>query len=548
MSEDFKAQRDRYIAFSLAAADLLIEVDPLFRIVRTVGATQSLLNECPEDLRGKMVGDVFVANERALVRRLLERTRTIGRIEPCGVHIDPSGDPLPVTLGACSLPGGDGHIYLTVTVQSNALLLNADARDPVSGLLDIRSYQTFIERALAADAEKAPPEVKMVRLQGLNGLVRHLPSEQSDMLLGEIGAVLRAQSLGGAAAAQLSEDAFSYIPSPKGEQATEASLSMDIQAAAKAAGVVADGLRTSMMSLKLSVGNLDQDAVARALNYALTNYCKTEGRPISNLQQGLESAMAETIQHFDSIRSVIDGNEFSLFYQPVVALADRTIHHYEALMRFPDGRKPYDIIRMSEQLGLVQEFDLAVTQKALAALRQHTEVCVAINLSGLSVQSDSFREQLRQLVMPFKGIETRLMFELTESNAVEDMESAATFLKWLRRTGFAVCLDDFGAGAAAYSYLRNFDVDYVKIDGPFLKAARDNSRERALIRSIAGLCKELKSHVIAEMVEDETMAGMCGELGITYGQGFHFGKPKPQFDTPREGALGRRKGLVEGWG
>ncbi len=303
-----------------------------------------------------------------------------------------------------------------------------------------------------------------------------------------------------------------------------------------------------MMSLKLSVGNLDQDAVARALNYALTNYCKTEGRPISNLQQGLESAMAETIQHFDSIRSVIDGNEFSLFYQPVVALADRTIHHYEALMRFPDGRKPYDIIRMSEQLGLVQEFDLAVTQKALAALRQHTEVCVAINLSGLSVQSDSFREQLRQLVMPFKGIETRLMFELTESNAVEDMESAATFLKWLRRTGFAVCLDDFGAGAAAYSYLRNFDVDYVKIDGPFLKAARDNSRERALIRSIAGLCKELKSHVIAEMVEDETMAGMCGELGITYGQGFHFGKPKPQFDTPREGALGRRKGLVEGWG
>ncbi len=546
MSEDFKAQRDRYIAFSLAAADLLIEIDHLFRIVRTVGATQSLLNECPEDLRGKMAVDLFVGNERALVRRLLERTRAIGRIEPCGVHID-AGDALPVTLGACSLPGGDGHIYLTVTVQSNALLLNADARDPVSGLLDIRSYQNFIERALAADAEKMP-EVKMVRLQGLNGLVRHLPAEQSDMLLGEIGAVLRAQSLGGAAAAQLSEDAFSYIPSPKGEQATEASLSMDIQAAAKAAGVVAEGLRTSMMSLKLSVGNLDQDAVARALNYALTNYCKTEGRPISNLQQGLESAMAETVQHFDSIRSVIDGNEFSLFYQPVVSLADRTIHHYEALMRFPDGRKPYDTIRMSEQLGLVQDFDLAVTQKALDALKLHSEVCVAINLSGLSVQSDRFREQLRQLVMPFKGIEQRLMFELTESNAVEDMESAATFLKWLRRTGFAVCLDDFGAGAAAYSYLRNFDVDYVKIDGPFLKAARDNPRQRALIRSIAGLCKELNSNVIAEMVEDEDMAKMCAELGIAYGQGFHFGKPKPQFDAPREGNLGKRKGVVEGWG
>ncbi len=547
MSEDFKVQRDRYIAFSLAAADLLIEIDTAFHIVRTVGAAQSLLNECPDDLRGKDVCALFVANERAFARRLLERTRTIGRIEPCGVHLA-AGDPLPVTLGACSLPGGDGHIYLTVTVQSDALMLNADARDPVSGLLDVSSYKSFVERTVTSADAKAPPELKMVRLQGLNSLVRGLPTAQSDMLLGEIGAVLRAQSLGGATAAQLSEEAFSYVPSPKGEQATEASLSEEIKAAARAAGVVADSLRATMMNLKLSVGNLDQDSVARALNHALTSFCKTEGRPITNLQQGLESAMAETVQHFDSIRSVIDGAEFTLFYQPVVSLADRTTHHYEALMRFPDGRKPYDTIRLSEQLGLVQDFDLAVAQKALSALNHQADVCVAINLSGLSVQSATFREQLRQLLMPFKGIEQRLMFELTESNAVEDMESAAVFLKWLRRTGFSVCLDDFGAGAAAYSYLRNFDVDYVKIDGPFLKAARENPRQRALIRSIAGLCKELNSHVIAEMVEDEDMAVMCAELGITYGQGFHFGKPKPQFDVPREGMNGRRKGFADSWG
>ncbi len=548
MSEDFKAQRDRYIAFSLAAADLLIEIDGLFRIVRTVGAAQSLLNECPDDLRGRNVSALFVAGERALVRRLLDRTKTVGRIEPCGLHLDASGDPLPVTLGACSLPGGCGHIYVTATVQSDALLLNNDARDPVSGLLDVRGYQSFVERTLTFEAGKAPAELKMVRLQGLTGLVRGLPVEQSDMLLGEIGAVLRAQSLGGAAAAQLSDEAFSYVPSPRGEPATEASLSEEIKAAARAAGVVADGLRTSMMSLKLSVGNLDPDAVARALTYALTTYCKADGRPVVDLQQGLESAMAETVKHFDSIRSVIDGNEFSLFYQPVVSLVDRTTHHYEALMRFPDGRKPYDTIRLSEQLGLVQDFDLAVAQKALGALQQHPDVCVAINLSGLSVQSPTFREQLRQLVQPFRGIESRLMFELTESNAVEDMESAAIFLKWLRRSGFSVCLDDFGAGAAAYSYLRNFDVDYVKIDGPFLNAARGSARERALIRSLAGLCKELNSHVIAEMVEDEDTAKMCVELGITYGQGFHFGKPKPQFDAPRDMTLGRRKGVVEGWG
>ena len=547
MSDDFKAQRDRFIAFSLAAADLLIEIDGDFRIVRTVGATQSLLNECPADLQGRDVGMAFAAGERAFVRRLLERTRAIGRIEPCGVHLETSDEPLSVTLGACALPG-DANMYLSVTVQSSAATLGNDSRDAASGLLGPDNYQAFVEAALAREGIHGPAELKMVRLQGLSGVMRGLPVAQSDMLLGEIGAVLRAQSLGGAAAARLSEDAFSFVPSPKGEPASEASLTRDLRAAAQTAGVDGSKLTPTMMSLQLNVGNLDQDSVARALSFALTSFCKNEGRPIDNLENGLESAMAETVQHFDSIRTVIEKNDFALFFQPVVSLADRSIHHYEALMRFADGRKPFDTIRISEQLGLVQDFDLAVAQKTLQALHDHPEVSVAINLSGHSVQSDVFREQLRQLVMPFKGIESRLMFELTESKAVEDMEAAATFLKWLRRTGFAVCLDDFGAGAAAYSYLRNFDVDYVKIDGPFLHEARSNPRQKALIRSVATLCHELKSEVIAEMIEDEEMATLCRDLGIAYGQGFHFGKPKPQFDAPKEVVNGRRKGFSESWG
>ncbi|MGZ3305456.1 MAG: EAL domain-containing protein, partial [Asticcacaulis sp.] len=401
MNDDYKAQRDRYIAFSMAAADLLIEIDASLRIIRTVGATQSLLNECSDDVRGKPVLNIFNRTERPFIRGLLKRARGIGRVEPCSVHIGTSGEPMLVTLGACALPGDD-HIYLSVTVQSDALLLDNEARDPVSGLLDMKGYRAFVERALAFSESKAPPELKLVRLQGLTGLVRGLPSEQSDMLLGEVGAVLRTQSLGGAAAARLSDEAFSYVPSREGKGLNEADLTRDIVAAVEAAGVAPGALKTSVMSLQLSVGNLDQDAVAKALSYALDSFCKSEGRPISNLGQGLESAMAQTVQHFDSIRSVINKGEFTLFYQPVVSLTDRGIHHYEALMRFPDGRKPFDTIRLSEQLGLVQDFDLAVAQKAIDALQQHPEVKIAINLSGQSVQWEVFRERLRNLVMPFK--------------------------------------------------------------------------------------------------------------------------------------------------
>lgn len=366
--------------------------------------------------------------------------------------------------------------------------------------------------------------------------------------MGEISSVLRAQAVGGSAAARLSEEAFSYIPSPKGEGASPEALSRDIRAAAVAVGLPEDSLAPSVLNLELSTGNLDQNSIARALQYVLTDFCKPEHSPSSSLAQGLKAAMAETVQHFDNIRALIDNQKYTLFYQPVVRLDDRTTHHYEALLRFADGRAPFDTIRLSEQLGFVQDFDLAVAKKALETLTRRDDVTIAINLSGLSIQGDPFREHLRQLLSAASGVGQRLMFELTESNAIEDIEAAATFLRWLRRTGYRVCLDDFGAGAATYTYLRNFDVDFVKIDGPFIKDARNNPRQRALVRSVSHLCSDLNTAVVAEMIEDEAMADLCQDMGIGFGQGYLFGRPKAQIDEPKPLVVGKRRGVIESWG
>jgi EAL domain-containing protein (putative c-di-GMP-specific phosphodiesterase class I) len=176
-------------------------------------------------------------------------------------------------------------------------------------------------------------------------------------------------------------------------------------------------------------------------------------------------------------------------------------------------------------------------------------VTIAVNMSGLSVQDDVFRDSLKQLLAPFRMLNRRLMFELTESSAIEDMDSAGNFLKWLRQQGFGVCLDDFGAGAAAYAYLRRFDVDFVKIDGPFLRDARENPRQRALLKSVAVLCKDLRSKVVAEMIEDEETAKLCKALGIEYGQGFLFGKPRAEIIVQKDvQPAARRAGVREGWG
>jgi len=543
--EDLKGQRDSYIAFSLAAADLLIEIDETHSIVRVVGASQTLLNAAPAKLTGRDILSIFNSADSSFARRLLQKAQTDGRIEPCSLRLGEGGKPLLVNLGACWLPN-TRHTYLSLTVLSKAVLTAPGPRDATTGLLGSEDYKSLTKKAIADGS--APREMKMVRLNGLSRAVRGLPKEQADMLLGEVGAVLRAQSMGGSSAARLSDEEFSYLPPAKGDTATPESLKKDFKAVAVAAGLTDMSFTPTIMSLELSTGNLDQDSVAKALSYALMTFSNGGAASLTTLEQGLKAAMAETIGHFDQIRNLIDRCDFTLFYQPVVDLKSRDVHHYEALTRFSDGKSPYEVIRMSEELGLVQDFDLAVCQKALDMLQARTDLTIAVNLSGGSVENESFREKLRVLLMPHRDIDGRLMFELTESSEIKDMETAGAFLRWLRRTGFQVCLDDFGAGASAYSYLRQFDVDYVKIDGPFLKEARDNPRQRALIRSVAVLCKELKSEVVAEMIEDESMVELCVDMGIAYGQGYYLGKPKPLMMTSPEMSNGRRKGFVESWG
>jgi EAL domain-containing protein (putative c-di-GMP-specific phosphodiesterase class I) len=128
---------------------------------------------------------------------------------------------------------------------------------------------------------------------------------------------------------------------------------------------------------------------------------------------------------------------------------------------------------------------------------------------------------------------------------IDNMTGAERFLAQLRSQGHAVCLDDFGAGATAYNYLRRFDVDFIKIDGPFLKAAAERSRERALIRSICVLVGDIGCKVIGEMIEDEAAASFARDLGIAHGQGWLFGKPVERLPPPPRPM--RRKGYTETW-
>jgi EAL domain-containing protein (putative c-di-GMP-specific phosphodiesterase class I) len=311
-------------------------------------------------------------------------------------------------------------------------------------------------------------------------------------------------------------------------------------------------LAARVATLDLDVGDLAEGDVAKALAYAVNSFVADPGAQftLQSLRQGLSDAVSKAASQLSGLKRVIERAEIQLAFQPIVALNDRAIHHHEALSRFSDGRDPYEVITFGEATGLIEELDLAVCRMVLQELKRSPESTIALNISGRSAQSDAFRRELQAVLAAHGDVRRRLIIELTESSAIADehVEEAAAFLVALRADGNRVCLDDFGAGAAAYSYLRHFEVDYVKIDGPFLKAAVTKERERTLIRSICELCEGLGSQTIGEMIEDEQQSKIASRLGIRFGQGWLFGRPLSSLaPVNRPVRVGKRKGAVERW-
>ena len=232
--------------------------------------------------------------------------------------------------------------------------------------------------------------------------------------------------------------------------------------------------------------------------------------------------------------------QFEVYYQPVFRLKDRSVAHYEALvrMRGKAGRliPPGEFIPVAEKRGLISALDRLVADIVLRDLRAHPEVSVYINLSGVSLGDDALRKHL-MLATEDPDIASRLGIELTETTVVKDTYQANAWITVLRAQGCRFALDDFGIGFNSLAYLRNLQFDQLKIDGSYVRAIVEDGKTRALIAAIQALAGSLGLETVAEWVETVPIMEAVTELGLTYGQGFLLGVPLPKF-------LGRNEKVI----
>lgn len=232
-----------------------------------------------------------------------------------------------------------------------------------------------------------------------------------------------------------------------------------------------------------------------------------------------------------AINSALIENRILLYYQEIRSTGKSVHRHIEVLIRMIDEKgnlvMPNSFIPSAEKYGIMTKIDEFVVANAIKWLHSHrdVDVVVAVNLSGQSLGDFAFLEFVSK-ELEFSNIDNaKLCFEITETMAVRNLDFAVTFINQLRGLGCKFSLDDFGSGMSSYGYLKNLHVDYLKIDGSFIKNICTNATDELIVESINGLGHKLGMQTIAEFVETQEILDKVIKIGMDYSQGYLHHKP-----------------------
>lgn len=537
----------RLLGFAFASSDLLLEVSKSGQIAVAIGASEALSGSAETELSGRAWRDFIDVRDRPMVQALFDGLTDGRRAGPIVVSLaTPPGAPERAAgLSAFRLPGNDEAISCAFTraaPKTNHGLHDKAAFETVTAALFETAKATGIELELA-----------LVEMGGLAGLRQKLNPEAAKAIEQRLAGALRAQSHGGAAAAELGPDRYALIRQ-QGE--SPELLSRRVMKLLNLSA--ADGVTPVASAMALKSGAAPAQ-VMRALRYSLDNFIRDgmPGTPPASLDEAVAQSVRRTLTDVGILGDAVNGRNFQLVFQPVVNLKDKnSIHHHEVLVRFGDNASPFPMIRMAEELDLIEPLDIAVVEQTIDRLVANPKLRLAANISGRTITSSAFVSAVKSMLAAKPAANGRLMFELTESAAIDDLALADRHLQALRAEGCLVCLDDFGAGAASLAYLQQLSLDIVKIDGRYIRELQHGGRESTFIRHLVFMCGELGVKTLAEMVETPQAEEAVRKAGVDYAQGWLYGAPAdiPMLTANSATAAAnvaparRRVGEVESWG
>jgi diguanylate cyclase (GGDEF)-like protein len=416
--------------------------------------------------------------------------------------------------------------------------------DPLTGLYNRRAYERILGEHIAR-GERYGHEgaVLMLDLDEFKQVNDTLGHSAGDELIVRVGRALARRLRSTDTVARLGGDEFAILL-PRGgrEQAEQVACALlqTIRAERSARGRKG---RARPISASIGVAPLIGASAVSAegalINADLAMYDAKEGGRDRYEVYGSSRTGKAGIEHrlewVERIRTALEEDGFTLYAQPVVEAAGGETMQLELLIRMldPGGEPiaPASFLPIAERFGLIGEIDRWVVTQAIRILSEQARFGrrpkVEVNLSGHSLGDPELAVHIDRELRGSDVDPTQLVFEVTETAAIGNIEAAQHFAVRLAELGCRFALDDFGAGFGSFYYLKHLPFDFIKIDGEFVRNLVEDETNRLVISAVVDLARGLGKRTIAEFVGDEATALALRELGVDYLQGFYLGRPAP---------------------
>ena len=415
-----------------------------------------------------------------------------------------------------------------------------DITDELTGLVVWRLFRNTleVEQVLASGPENSSAAIK-INLDGFRHINDSYGIDVGDRMLRKIADTLRSTLPSTSIPCRMGADEFCYvIRGVDSEQAHSNTTAMldSILNTYVSAGTERVHVSGTAGIVMLPMEDTDTDQIAVLLDESI-RVARRSGRnsinvyePGRNVGDSVSSVQRSTSLILDALAE----DRFQLFRQPIVSVVERSVKHYEVLIRMidPDGslRSPIEFIPQAESLNLIQQIDRWVIEHSMqlwaAAQNAGDTTHLAINVSGMSVGKDMaayLRDQADLCGVPHDAITV----EITETAAMQDDSLAVEMAEALHEDGFKLAIDDFGSGATSLAKVRELKFEYLKLDGILVKNLAENESDREFVAALSKLAHDIGVEIIAEFVQDESTMEFLAECEIEYAQGYFIGEPEP---------------------
>ncbi len=429
--------------------------------------------------------------------------------------------------------------------QNHALAREVEhhaSHDPLTGLINRREIERLLEQALVTvRAEGGTHSLCYIDLDYFKLVNDGLGHAAGDQLLRSFADYLVGAVRDGDWVGRLGGDEFALFLA----NATQDEAKQVLQRVVRTLGQVAFQHGEGAPKVSCSIGVVEVTAEAPDVNWLMSaadSACyaaKEAGRNRVHCYNESRMALDERrreAERLANVSSAIAENRMLLYAQRIERVGDPDFLHYEVLVRM---RSPEGVLQgPGEFMGAVERYGMGMSldRHVLSLLFRHLQVCPAhvqqlglcnVNVSAQSIAEPSFLAFVTDLLERNRGLARKLCFEITETAAVSNIEQARTFIDAVKARGCRMALDDFGSGLSSFGYLRQLPADMLKIDGVFVRDMNLDPVNRAAVRAITEVGRELHMMVVAEWVESAVVADQLAQMGVEGLQGYAIERPIP---------------------